>query len=70
MRLLVTGGLGFIGSNFIRSISINFPNYEIINIGKIGICANPDDLKDLKNEDRYNFIKGDMSNPETADNFI
>ena len=70
MRLLVTGGLGFIGSNFIKNILTNHPDYEIINIDKIGIGANLDNLKDLKGEHRYNFIKGDILNPETVDNCL
>jgi len=62
MRILVTGGLGLIGSNFIRQTLSNHPNYEIINIDKIGIGANPESLKDLENRKGYSFIKGDISN--------
>ena len=62
MKLLVTGGLGFIGSNFIRQTISNHPNYEIINIDKIGIGANFKNLKDLDNRKGYYFIKGDISN--------
>ena len=62
MKLLITGGLGFIGSNFIRQTLSNHPNYEIINIDKIGIGANPKNLKDLDNRKGYHFIKGDISN--------
>ena len=62
MKLLVTGGLGLIGSNFIRQILSNHPNYEIVNIDKIGIGANPENLKDLENRNGYCYIKGDISN--------
>lgn len=62
MRILVTGGLGLIGSNFIRQTLSNHPNYEIVNIDKIGIGANPESLKDLENRKGYRFIKGDISN--------
>ena len=62
MKLLITGGLGLIGSNFIRQTLSNHPNYEIINIDKIGIGANPKSLKDLENRKGYHFIKGDISN--------
>lgn len=65
MKLLVTGGLGFIGSNFIRQILLHNLNYKIINIDKIGIGANPKNLKDLNNRNGYNFIKGDISNPKS-----
>jgi len=66
MKLLVTGGLGFIGSNFIRQTLSNHPNHEIINIVKIGIGANPDNLKDLKNQESYHFIQGDISNRKSV----
>ena len=62
MKLLITGGLGFIGSNFIQQILSIYPKYEIINIDKIGIGANPENLKDLENKKEYYFIKGDISN--------
>ena len=61
MRILVTGGLGFIGSNFCRHVMEAHPIYEIINVDKIGMAANPVNLKDLENEERYTFIKGDIN---------
>jgi len=70
MRLLVTGGLGFIGSNFIRNILLKHPDKEIVNIDKIGVGANLENLKDLKNEDRYYFIKADISNPQALNGII
>ena len=60
MRILVTGGLGFIGSNFCRHVMEAHPIYEIINVDKMGTAANPVNLKDLENEERYKFIKGDV----------
>ena len=62
MKILVTGGLGFIGSNFCRYLITKHSNYEIINIDKIGIGANPANLKDLENEKKYKFIKGNICN--------
>jgi dTDP-glucose 4,6-dehydratase len=64
MKLLVTGGLGFIGSNFCRHILKKHPDYELINVDKIGIGANPANLRDLENEKRYSFIKGNICNPQ------
>jgi dTDP-glucose 4,6-dehydratase len=61
MKLLVTGGLGFIGSNFIIQSLSNHPDYEIINLDKIGIGSNPVNLKQLENKNIYHFIKGDIS---------
>lgn len=70
MKILVTGGLGFIGSNFCRCIMTKHSNYEIINIDKIGIGANPTNLKDLEKEKRYRFIKGDICNSQVVNKII
>jgi dTDP-glucose 4,6-dehydratase len=70
MKILVTGGLGFIGSNFCRYLITNHSNYEIINIDKIGIGANLANLKDLENEKRYKFIKGNICNSKLINETI
>ncbi len=70
MKILVTGGLGFIGSNFCRYIISKHPDYEVTNIDKVGIGANPANLKDLENEKRYKFIKGDIRDPEPINKTI
>jgi dTDP-glucose 4,6-dehydratase len=62
MKLLVTGGLGFIGSNFCRHVLTKHPDYELVNLDKMGIGANPASLLDLENNSRYRFIKGDICN--------
>jgi dTDP-glucose 4,6-dehydratase len=62
MNLLVTGGLGFIGSNFCRYILAKHPDYELTNIDKIGLGANPANLHDTKNNKKYTFIKGSICN--------
>ena len=63
MKLLVTGGLGFIGSNFCRLMLAKYPEIELINVDKIGMGANPANLHDIENDKRYTFIKGDICNP-------
>jgi dTDP-glucose 4,6-dehydratase len=63
MRVLVTGGLGFIGSNFCRYMLTKHSDIELINIDKVGIGANPANLSDFENDSRYTFIKGDICNP-------
>lgn len=62
--LLVTGGAGFIGSNFIRYFLRRNKNFIIINIDKLGSQANLNNLKDLEQSPRYHFIKGDICNQE------
>lgn len=70
MRILVTGGLGFIGSNFCRySIALR-ADYEIINIDKIGIGANTANLRDLENKKEYKFIKGDIRDSRLLNRMI
>jgi dTDP-glucose 4,6-dehydratase len=70
MKLLVTGGLGFIGSNFCRYVLAKHPEYELINVDKIGIGANPANLHDVENDKRYTFIKGDICNPQLMNRLI
>lgn len=62
MKILVTGGLGFIGSNFIRYMLSEYPDYRIINLDKVGLGANQNNLKDIENDERYRFIKGSVTN--------
>ena len=70
MKLLVTGGLGFIGSNFCTYMLAKHPDYELINVDKIGIGANPANLRDIENDKRYTFIKGDICNSQLMNRLI
>lgn len=60
MKLLITGGAGFIGSNFIRHILNRYSDYHIINLDKLTYAGNPDNLRDIEKDSRYKFIKGDI----------
>ena len=60
MKLLVTGGYGFIGSNFIKHTLSKYPDYKILNIDKIGKGANPKNLESVKADRRYNFLMADI----------
>jgi len=57
MKLLVTGGLGFIGSNFILHILNNFPSYKIVNVDAELVGSNLKNLEEIKNSDNYKFVK-------------
>ncbi len=60
MRILVTGGAGFIGSHFIRRILNRYPDYEVINLDKLTYAGSLENLKDVENNSRYRFVKGDI----------
>jgi dTDP-glucose 4,6-dehydratase len=70
MKLLVTGGLGFIGSNFCRHVLAECPDCELINVDKMGIGANPANLHDVEDDKRYTFIKGDICNPQLMNRLV
>jgi dTDP-glucose 4,6-dehydratase len=60
MKVLVTGGAGFIGSNFIRYFISTYPEYEILNIDKLTYAGNLENLKDIEHLPNYRYIKGDI----------
>jgi len=62
--LLVTGGAGFIGSNFIHYILKKYPHLKIINLDKLTYAGNLDNLKDIEGDSRYEFIHGDIQDRE------
>ena len=63
MKLLVTGGAGFIGSNFIKLI-ISETNWEVINLDKLTYAGNLENLAEIKDNRRHCFVRGDISDPE------
>jgi len=62
MRILVTGGAGFIGSNFIRYWLKQYPDDEITNLDKLSYAGNLDNLKSTENNPNYTFVHGDILN--------
>lgn len=61
MKLLVTGGAGFIGSNFVTYMLEKYPTYQIINLDKLTYAGNLDNLKEIEDNKNYRFIKGDIA---------
>ncbi len=59
-KILVTGGSGFIGSNFIRYMLDKYPHYEIINYDLLTYAGNPENVRDLEEKDNYEFVHGDI----------
>lgn len=66
MKLLVTGGYGFIGSNFIRYILKKYPDYEIINLDALTYAGNPENLKDIEKNPQYRFVQGKIEDTNTV----
>lgn len=62
--ILVTGGAGFIGSNFIPYLLETYPDYQLINLDKLTYAGNPENLKEVEDSQRYHFVKGDIRNRE------
>ncbi len=62
--ILVTGGAGFIGANFIHYLFTKTEDIFIVNLDKLTYAGNPENLKDIEDNDNYKFIKGDICNQE------
>jgi len=70
MRLLVTGGMGFIGSNFIRYILDEHADAQVINLDALKYGSNPANVKDLVEDGRYSFVRGDISDYEIMSSLV
>jgi dTDP-glucose 4,6-dehydratase len=64
MKLVVTGGLGFIGSNFIRMILRDRAGWSVTNLDVVTYAGNPANLADVARDARYRFVKGDIAEPK------
>lgn len=70
MRLLVTGGCGFIGSNFIRYLFQAHPGVSVTNLDKLTYAGNPENLRDVAGEFDYTFARGDVCDEALVDGLV
>ncbi|MGX1983422.1 dTDP-glucose 4,6-dehydratase [Thermolongibacillus altinsuensis] len=70
MNLLVTGGAGFIGSNFVRYMLKKYPEYKIVNYDLLTYAGNLENLKDIQENPQYVFVKGDIRNYQLVDYIV
>lgn len=67
MRLLITGGAGFIGSHFVRHILRQYPDAQVTNLDKLTYAGNLENLADVASAPNYRFVKGDIADRELVD---
>lgn len=66
MKIMVTGGAGFIGSNFIFYLLEKYPDYQVVNFDKLTYAGNLENLKPVENNPNYTFIQGDICDREAV----
>ena len=67
MKILITGGAGFIGSHVVRLFVAKYPNYQIINLDALTYAGNLENLRDIEKAPNYQFIKGDIADQSFID---
>lgn len=67
MKILITGGAGFMGSNFIRYLLRTYPDYQVINFDKLTYAGNLENLRDLEKNPRYTFVQGDIADASAVE---
>ncbi|MCB0241570.1 MAG: GDP-mannose 4,6-dehydratase, partial [Anaerolineae bacterium] len=66
-NIMVTGGAGFIGSNFVRYMLNRYPDYRILVYDKLTYAGNLENLLDVQDNPRYAFVRGDICDAGAAD---
>ena len=70
MRILVTGGLGFIGSNFCRNMLTKHSDIDLVNLDKVGLGANIANMSGFEDDARYTFVRGDICNVRLMEKLV
>lgn len=70
MNILVTGGAGFMGSNFVRFLLKKYPDYRVVNFDKLTYAGNLENLQEVEHDSRYAFVRGDICDQEAVERVV
>jgi dTDP-glucose 4,6-dehydratase len=67
MKIIITGGAGFIGSHVVRLFVTKYPEYQILNLDALTYAGNLENLRDIENAPNYRLVKGDITDQAFVD---
>jgi len=70
MKILITGGAGFIGGNFVRYMVNKYPEHQFVNLDTLTYAGDLESLKDIETSDNYHFVKGDITDEKFMDDLF
>ena len=70
MKILITGGAGFIGSHLVRLFVKKYPNYTIVNLDNLTYAGNLENLKSVEDNENYSFVKGSICDKQLVDRIM
>ena len=70
MKILITGGAGFIGSHVVRTFLNKYKNYQIFNLDDLTYAGNLENIKDIELNPNYQFIKGNITNEKFVESIF